>query len=622
MQTPRSTRSSTLGKRTHCSELPSPDPTPSYKRPKTTITVLDGDDNKENIPPCLIRAVNADAPSPISARATRALRRTTTEIEVTPSRRRAQRHTSASSLIPSPPTSPTPVSQAAISTPPMPTIVLPVHVRARALLRATCDDAVDMPARDDERAIISAFIASFVAASSLDSDDVDRSASLYISGAPGTGKTALINSILRSLDALNDVEVITINCMALSSIEALWERLYEKFEETKKPSGRTKKAARGKDPVEALFHNLKTKRLLVLDELDLITTTSQSLTTLFSLPIANPSVIRIIGIANTHTLTSFAASFSSSVQTLHFSPYTPAQLLQIIEARLVTLRNDEAEAEQVKKLLPAPALTLLTKKVAAMTGDVRSLFEALRRTIDAAVTSRKGNGCPSITPAHVLAALKTHGPLHQKSLAHSSTPSNPSSSDSEIVSNVKSLGLQARLVLLLILLSSKRIEAGLPLTLTTAAKSPSKSTGVETSHLFIFYSAVLQRGDSDVFTPISYSEFVDLIGMLDGVGLVSATSTIESPRGKGGKRSLTRTSSGIMTGHVQIASGVRPDEVLRGLGVKNADAEVSDDVMEEEVSTLWHREAARMSREMKAMNEARSQERRNPAHFSDAMEDK
>ncbi|KAK0208035.1 P-loop containing nucleoside triphosphate hydrolase protein [Desarmillaria ectypa] len=619
MQTPRSTRSSTLGKRTHRNELPSPDPTPSYKRPKTMVTVLDGDDNKENIPPYRVRAVNTDAPSPISARVTRALRRTTTEVEVTPPRRRAQRRASASSLISSPSTPVTPVSRFAITTPPpTPTTLLPFHVRARALLRATCDDTVDMPARDNERAIIHDFIIGFMAASLLDSDDANHSSCLYISGVPGTGKTALVNSVIRTLG--NDIKVITINCMALSSIEALWERLHEKFERTK-VSSRTKKVTRGKDAVEALLNGLPTKCLLVLDELDHITTTPHSLATLFSLPTSNPSVIRVIGIANAHTLTS-SASFSSSVRTLHFAPYTPTQLLQIIEARLVPLRNDKIVAEQAKTLLPAPALTLLTKKVAAMTGDVRSLFEVLRGSIDAAVTSCKGDRSPSITPAHVLAALKSHGPSNKKPLSCSSTPSNQDSSDSEIVSNVKSLGLQARIVLLLILLSSKRIEASLPLISTAAAKSPSKSTGIETSHLFIFYSAALQRGDSNVFTPVSRSEFVDLIGMLDGVGLVSATSTIGSPRGKSGKRSLTRTTSGIITGDIQIASGIRPDEVLRGLGVKSADAEVSDDVMEEEVSALWHRETARLNKEIKELQNvaAKSQERRNP-HFANTIED-
>ncbi len=165
-----------------------------------------------------------------------------------------ERHASASLIsFPS-----TPVSRSAITTPPpTPPTPLPFHVRARALLRATCDDAVDMPARDDERAIIRDFITGFVVASPRDSDDVDHPSCLYISGAPGTGKTALVNSILRSLD--NDIEVITINCMALSNLDALWERLHEKFKGTKKASNQTKKAKRGKDAVETLLNGLLTK---------------------------------------------------------------------------------------------------------------------------------------------------------------------------------------------------------------------------------------------------------------------------------------------------------------------------------------------------------------------------
>ncbi len=97
MQTPRSTQLSILGKRTHrgelsspsnCQQLQTPDPTPNPKRPKTTITILDGDGNKENIPPYLIRAVNGDSSSPISARAARALRRTSTEAGIASPRRR------------------------------------------------------------------------------------------------------------------------------------------------------------------------------------------------------------------------------------------------------------------------------------------------------------------------------------------------------------------------------------------------------------------------------------------------------------------------------------------------------------------------------------------------------
>ncbi len=91
MASPRENAGSVLGKRSHqtaqveASEascdfdglhaLPSPDSTPNPKRTKTTGSVLDGDHNKENIPPFLLEAINA---SPTTIRRTRSLRRTST----------------------------------------------------------------------------------------------------------------------------------------------------------------------------------------------------------------------------------------------------------------------------------------------------------------------------------------------------------------------------------------------------------------------------------------------------------------------------------------------------------------------------------------------------------------
>ncbi|PBK73173.1 P-loop containing nucleoside triphosphate hydrolase protein, partial [Armillaria solidipes] len=637
MQTPRSTQLSILGKRTHrgelsspsnCQQLQTPDPTPNPKRPKTTITILDGDGNKENIPPYLIRAVNGDSSSPISARAARALRRTSTEAGIASPRRRPlpQRRASTSSLIP-PSTPTTAVGHLTISTPPpTPPSLLPIHARARTLLRPASDCTGDMPGREKERSVIRNFITI--------SDNGDQITSLYISGSPGTGKTALVNVLIQSLGSdLNGTKIITINCMALENVEALWERLSEEFQGPckRKQSRRTAKG-KGKETVEDILSSLDSKCLLVLDELDHIATTTQSLSAVFSLPACRSSALRVIGIANTHTLTSSTASFSSSVQTLHFPPYTPAQLQLIVQARLAPLYNAES-AEEAKKLLPTAPLVLLTKKVAALTGDVRSLFEILRGAIDAAASagiSKDGQASSnfSVTPAHVLAALKAYGPLNKTSSVSSSTAS---SCSSDIASKVKSLGLQARLVLLSILLSSKRMEAGLPLTMSTPS-SPTKrsqssprlstvSTSMETSQLHVFYSAVLRRDDNDVFVPVSRSEFGDITGMLEGFGLVSTTSVFGS---KGGKRPLTRTASftqgaqkGVVSGNVQLATGVWPEEVLRGMGIGASETSVSDDVMEEEVSALWRQELSRLERDRK---NAEAKDRRDP-HFAGAMED-
>ncbi|KAG7446093.1 P-loop containing nucleoside triphosphate hydrolase protein [Guyanagaster necrorhizus] len=642
MQTPRSMQLSILGKRTHRSELSSPSnceqlqtpvPTPNPKRPKTTKTILDGDDNKENIPPYLIQAVNVYSSSPISVRAARALRRTSTEAAIASSRRRPllpERRASTSSLIPPS----TPIAQLIISTPPpTPPSLLPIHARARALLRATCDCIGDMPGRERERSVIRDFITTCPATS----HSRDQWSSLYISGSPGTGKTALVNSLIQSLGtSLDGMKVVTVNCMALENVEALWERLSEELlgpSKRKRSRKIIKGKGKGRETLEDILSSLDNKCLLVLDELDHIAATSQSLSAVFSLPACNSFALCVIGIANTHTLTSSTASFSSSVQTLHFPPYTPAQLLLIVQARLAPLYDAES-AEEAQKLLPAAPLALLTKKVAALTGDVRSLFEILRGAIDIAVTPDTSKGVQSslgfsVTPAHILGALKAHGPLNKVSSPAASSATARSCS-SEIATKVRSLGLQARLVLLSVLLSSKRTDAGLPLT-TSTSSSPTKRSqssprlsvvpSVETSQLHVFYSAVLRRSDSNVFVPVSRSEFGDVVSMLEGFGLVSMMFV---HRSKGGKHSFTRSTSfmqgmpkNVVSGNVRLAAGVWPEEVLRGMGIGASETLVSDGVIEEEVSALWRQELSRLERDRKNAEAKDKQD----LHFTNATED-
>lgn len=399
--------------------------------------------------------------------------------------------------------------------------------------------------------------------------------------------------------------------------------------------------------------------ILVLDELDHITPTSQSLTSLFSLPTSNPSSIRVIGIANTHTLTSSSSSSfvpSSHVDTVHFAPYTPAQLLQILQARLAPLYESDEDAsakELTKRFLSQPALTLLSKKVAALTGDVRSLFEVLRGAIDIAVSSSSSAGSassssiPTVNPPHILAALKAYSPssaLSGKASPSSlSTTASPVKSSSEIVCKVRALGLQARLVLLSVLLASKRLEAGVYLSSPSAASSPvkrsqsspnfgttGKSTGIESSQLHTFYTTILGRVESGVFSPVSRSEFGDLIGMLEGIGLVSVSSSIGSSSPvKGGKRAFGRSASfgsgankGGSTGEVKLGGGVWADEVLRGLGAGSTDPEPSGDIREEEVRDIWIRENSRLARDLKAVElKAASKGALGAPKFGDAMED-
>ncbi|KAF5328863.1 hypothetical protein D9619_011723 [Psilocybe cf. subviscida] len=636
------TRGSVLGKRGHPTptnkQLATPEPTPNPKRPRTSIGP-DDDSNKENIvPPDCIN---------YTPRSARALRRAATEIltPVTPPRARpaTRRNASVGAIVETTPTTEEPEEDTVITPPSTPPVaLLPLHVRVRALLRPTCnDEQKEIAGRDEERAAITEFFTTFVEGTTGD----DAATSMFISGPPGTGKTALVNAIIRQVlgtDA-TDVKVLTINCMALKSVDALWERLTEEFSAGLKKKSTARKA-KGRDAVTNILGGLTSKYILVLDELDHITPDPQSLSSVFSLPQDASSNIRLVAIANTHTLTSASPSGaspqSSTVQTIHFAPYTPAQLQVILDSRLSSISDEEVVAE-IKKLLPAPVLTLLTKKVAGLTGDVRSLFEILRGAIDLAVTpSTKASAsesnplnppAPKVTPQHILAALKAHTASNSASAA--APPA--TQTNSETVNKIRNLGLQARMALLAILLASNRVEAGLALNGTSnsspkkasaspmkrSASLPSTSTtkstvGIETSGLHSYYCAVLSRVESGLFDPVSRVEFGDLLGVLEGVGIVSLSSSrvgSSSPSPKG-KRAFSRSASfgaGLSkngagaVGEVRLVEGTWADEILRGLGVtdsapsSSAD-DASVDVCEEEVRGIWEREKARLARDVKA----------------------
>ncbi|KAG1742909.1 P-loop containing nucleoside triphosphate hydrolase protein [Suillus lakei] len=609
MQT-RSSQGSVLGKRAHhvdqkaiasastsdiatlSQHLLTPEQSPKLKRARISLSGVEGDSNKENIPPFRIDArndVTVDTP-----------------------------HSVRTLVISTPP--PTP-----------PVLLLPVYTRARGLLRSTSTSASPIAGREDERQRILEFITS----SWCDNPHT----SLYISGTPGTGKTALVNSVLRSFEeseGTSDLRVISINCMALNGLDALWDRLYEELGRTRASKNAAKPCkAKGKQAVENALSSLNHKCIVVLDELDHIASSHQTLLPIFSMSQQHPSALRIIGIANTHTLTSSLVQLStreaSSVLTLHFGAYSSQQLLQVLQARLSPIYDNlecPEATEQAKKFLPASTLNLLTKKIASQTGDVRALFEVLRGAIDLAVTGPKVPKVPDadtdplttpppiVKPDHILAALKAY--LPSTGGGRSSSFLAPSPTSNETVSKVRNLGLQARLALLCMLLASKRMEANLALSVSTTStptKSPVKRAGsavsqrfagLDVAQLHTYYSTVLTRADNDIFTPVSRSEFSDLVGMLETTGLVSSRSTrteTASPS-KTGRRTVGRAASfgGVAKGaaagqDIKLAETIRADEVLRGLGV--TDGSPTSDVREEEVRAIWARECGRIARESK-----------------------
>lgn len=150
------------------------------------------------------------------------------------------------------------------STPPL--LLQPISTRVRAALRSACIAGVT--GRQTERDAITRFISRFISSESESpaAEDSDTDASvLYISGTPGTGKTVLVNSVVAALSeqfATVRTNVITVNCMALNDVDALYDRLHEDL--SRGPSTpKKRKGQKGKvsslDGVDAMLGSEKVK---------------------------------------------------------------------------------------------------------------------------------------------------------------------------------------------------------------------------------------------------------------------------------------------------------------------------------------------------------------------------
>lgn len=318
------------------------------------------------------------------------------------------------------------------------------------------------------------------------------------------------------------------------------------------------------------------------------------------------------------------------MKTVHFSPYTSEQLVGILMTRLEPLFSDTVHLKQAEKFLPKTSLTLLSKKIAAQAGDVRSLFEVLRGAIDSASKASTDitldGPVPVVTPNHIVSALKSYAP--PSTTTSSASRNTNTASSSEVVAKVAGLGLQARLSLLAILLAFKRQEQGLAissvLAKTSVKASPRKSalkranttprmSTLDMTQLHGYYMKLLSKSN-DAFSPVSRTEFADIISMLETLGIVGKESTGPSTPSKTGRRALGRSISfscgtkASASSAIAFVEGVRTDELLRGLGVgEQVIAEGEEmDTQQEELRAVWNKELRAIGKDVAAMKKSKT----------------
>lgn len=222
--------------------------------------------------------------------------------------------------------------------------------------------------------------------------------SLYISGPPGTGKTAQVNLSLDKLTGASKhvydlysrkVQVLRINCMTVGKADNVFHEIY--CHVTGQNHGRKKSFD---DVYSYLTSNQDVDSLVVvLDEMDyLITKDQQVLFQLFQCASTLKSLVFstklvLIGISNALDLTDkFLPRLRSNGYTpdaLQFLPYTSEQIKNVITEKLRSLVDDkENTGTSLVPMMHPVAIQLCCKKCAAVTGDLRKAFDICYKSIE------------------------------------------------------------------------------------------------------------------------------------------------------------------------------------------------------------------------------------------------
>ncbi|OAD52051.1 Origin recognition complex subunit 1 [Eufriesea mexicana] len=202
---------------------------------------------------------------------------------------------------------------------------------------------------------------------------------IYISGVPGTGKTATVNEVIRCLQKLiikgqlDDFNYVAINGMKLTEPRQAYVQILKQLD------GKTATWEQSYHILEKRFHSTTSKMtLLLIDELDFLCTKRQDVVyNLLDWPTKSTAQLVVITIANTMDLPERVlmgrVTSRLGLTRLTFQPYNYKQLQEIVMSRLKDFYGFRNEAIQ-----------LVARKVSAVSGDARRALDICRRAVEIA----------------------------------------------------------------------------------------------------------------------------------------------------------------------------------------------------------------------------------------------
>ncbi|CAH8501537.1 unnamed protein product [Heterobilharzia americana] len=246
--------------------------------------------------------------------------------------------------------------------------------------------------RKDKIEYITSLIQSYI--------DTRKSASIYISGAPGTGKTAVVLNVVHDFNKVGRCDTVIINCMRLTSCADIFAQIAIDLR-----AYRNKENHPITDAVslESCLNDYSERRtiILVLDEVDQLSSRGQELLyRIFEWPSKLTCHIIVVGVSNALDLPErLLPRLKSNVhKPVHivFQPYSQSELVDIVQAHLSKSVNGGSFIEPL-------AVQLCSRKIAASTGDARTALDVCRRAIDLAQQeARSKNISDKFTPLHTM----------------------------------------------------------------------------------------------------------------------------------------------------------------------------------------------------------------------------
>jgi len=376
----------------------------------------------------------------------------------------------------------------------------------------------------------------------------DQTSSLYISGCPGTGKSALINYISKTMieeehpKISHKIHVTYINCMSLKNPKMIYKKLLEDFS----PRNQTSEESEVINSLDNLFIPKKIRKdtakyVCILDEIDYLNTRDQEiLYKLFEWPVKSNSRLSIIGIANALNMTDrFLPRLKAKncePQYINFNPYEMNDMINIIKDRLDILNkkvinNKDIEntennncnsivienKEKIKPqdyLIQASAIELCARKIAG-TGDLRKALDVCKQAIELAEADLRNKT--------ILLKRKPIQPMKENSIfiKKAATYDTPVTSISEVPQ-----------VTIMHILKATTNAFG------SASVQKLKGLNVQQKVIVCAMINILNKKEENVvgklnaeyinscrkyrmISPVSKSEFNDLVSMLESCGIIS-----------------------------------------------------------------------------------------------------